>query len=102
MTPLRPKSMVWVIATFAVALLPQLPRMPAVLAALTLFPLAWRIGAELRGHEFHYSRASSGGDLAGAVAAVTRGTGVGERRQIDSPVGCADGCGASRVVRTYG
>jgi transglutaminase-like putative cysteine protease len=49
MTPLRPKSMVWVIATFAVALLPQLPRMPAVLAALTLFPLAWRIGAELRG-----------------------------------------------------
>jgi len=49
MTSLRPKSMVWVIATFAVALLPQLPRMPAALAALTLFPLAWRIGAELRG-----------------------------------------------------
>ena len=49
MTSLRARSMVWVIATFGVALLPQLPRMPATLAALTLFPLAWRVGAELRG-----------------------------------------------------
>ena len=49
MTSLRPTSMVWVIVTFAVALVPQLPRMPATLALLTLFPLAWRVGAELRG-----------------------------------------------------
>ena len=42
-------AMVWVIATYAVALGPQLPRMPAMLAVLTLFPLAWRIGGELRG-----------------------------------------------------
>jgi transglutaminase-like putative cysteine protease len=49
MKPLRRTSMIWVIAAFAVALLPQLPRMPAAVAALTLFPLAWRVGAELRG-----------------------------------------------------
>jgi transglutaminase-like putative cysteine protease len=38
----------WVIATFALAMLPQLLRMPLPVAALTLAPLLWRTGAELR------------------------------------------------------
>jgi len=38
------------------------------------------VGTELRGHEFHYSKISSGGDLAATVAAVTRGSGVGSGR----------------------
>ena len=43
------KAILWVIATLLVALLPQLPRMPAAVAAATLLPLAWRVGAEFRG-----------------------------------------------------
>jgi cobyrinic acid a,c-diamide synthase len=38
------------------------------------------VGTELRGHEFHYSKISSGGDLAATVAAVTRGSGAGSGR----------------------
>jgi transglutaminase-like putative cysteine protease len=38
----------WVIATFALAMLPQLFRMPPAVAALTLFPLLWRVACELR------------------------------------------------------
>ena len=49
MRPLYRKSMVWVIATFTVALLPQLLGMPPAVAAMTLAPLAWRIGSEARG-----------------------------------------------------
>lgn len=40
-------SMLWVIATLGIALLPQLARMPLPVMAITLAPLAWRIGAEL-------------------------------------------------------
>lgn len=39
----------WVIATFSLAMLPQLLRMPLPVAAMTLAPLLWRIAAELRG-----------------------------------------------------
>jgi hypothetical protein len=39
----------WVIATFSLAMLPQLLRMPLPVAALTLAPLLWRIAAEARG-----------------------------------------------------
>jgi transglutaminase-like putative cysteine protease len=39
----------WVIATFSLAMLPQLLRMPLPVAAMTLAPLLWRISAELRG-----------------------------------------------------
>jgi transglutaminase-like putative cysteine protease len=38
----------WVIATFTLAMLPQLLRMPPAVAAMALFPLAWRVGSELR------------------------------------------------------
>lgn len=39
----------WVIATFALAMLPQLLRMPLPVAAMTLGPLLWRVTSELRG-----------------------------------------------------
>ena len=39
----------WVIATFALAVLPQLSRMPAAVAAMTVIPLAWRVASEFRG-----------------------------------------------------
>ena len=42
-------SVFWVIATLSVAMLPQLLRMPLPVAAMTLLPLLWRIGAEVRG-----------------------------------------------------
>jgi transglutaminase-like putative cysteine protease len=41
-------SVLWVIATLSVAMLPQLLRMPPAVAAMTLLPLLWRIGAEVR------------------------------------------------------
>jgi len=41
------KTTFWVIASLSVAMAPQLTRMPPSLIALTLFPLLWRIGAEL-------------------------------------------------------
>jgi transglutaminase-like putative cysteine protease len=40
--------MLWVIATLAVAMLPQLARMPYALVAATVLPLAWRVGSEFR------------------------------------------------------
>ena len=43
------KSMVWVMATLAIALLPQIPRMPLPVMLATLAPLAWRTAAQLRG-----------------------------------------------------
>ena len=46
-TPSR-KAVLWVIAALAVAMLPQLPRMPAAVVAAALLPLAWRVGAEFR------------------------------------------------------
>ena len=50
------------------------------------------IGTELKGHEFHYSRIVSGGDLERSVAAVTRGSGTGNGR---------DGIVAGRVWASY-
>jgi len=41
-------SVFWVIATLAVAMLPQLLRMPPAVAAMTLLPLLWRVAAEVR------------------------------------------------------
>ena len=38
----------WVMATFTVAMLPQFMRMPVAVAVMTLLPLLWRLGAELR------------------------------------------------------
>ena len=42
------KATLWVIATLTVAMLPQLPRMPAPVILAALLPLAWRIGSEFR------------------------------------------------------
>jgi len=42
-------SMMWVMAVLAVAMAPQIPRMPLPVAVMALAPLAWRLGAELRG-----------------------------------------------------
>jgi transglutaminase-like putative cysteine protease len=43
------KPMLWVIATLAVAMTPQLLRMPLPVAVMTLLPLMWRFGFEYRG-----------------------------------------------------
>ena len=49
MNGLNRNTMLWVIATFALAMLPQLLRMPPAVAALTVLPLAWRVSSEFRG-----------------------------------------------------
>ncbi len=41
-------SILWMIATLAVALAPQLPRMPLAAALITVLPLAWRFAAEIK------------------------------------------------------
>jgi len=43
------KSMAWVIAMLAIALLPQIPRMPVVVAVMTLAPLLYRAWGEFAG-----------------------------------------------------
>ncbi len=43
------KATFWVIASLSLAMAPQLPRMPVPVAVMTLLPLLWRIGAEIRG-----------------------------------------------------
>ena len=48
MNPER-KTTFWVIAALSVAMAPQIVRMPLPLVAITLFPIIWRIGAELSG-----------------------------------------------------
>jgi transglutaminase-like putative cysteine protease len=42
-------TMLWVVATLSLAMLPQLLRMPLPVATLALLPLTWRVAAELRG-----------------------------------------------------
>lgn len=42
-------TMFWVIATLSLAMLPQVVRMPLPVTVMTLFPLLWRVAAELRG-----------------------------------------------------
>ena len=43
------KTILWLIAMFSLAMFPQLLRMPLPVALMTLLPLGWRLGAELRG-----------------------------------------------------
>ena len=43
------KTTLWVIATLSFAMAPQLVRMPVPVVIMTLLPLMWRIGAEIRG-----------------------------------------------------
>jgi cobyrinic acid a,c-diamide synthase len=50
------------------------------------------VGTELKGHEFHYSKVSSGDDLAATAGAVTRGSGTGSGR---------DGIVVGRVWASY-
>ncbi|MCG6928825.1 MAG: cobyrinate a,c-diamide synthase [Acidobacteria bacterium] len=40
----------------------------------------FEIGTHLRGHEFHYSRTSAGGDRGATVVGLERGTGIGDGR----------------------
>jgi len=49
MKELRSNSILWVIATLAVATVPQFPRMTFPVAVMTLVPLLWKLGAELNG-----------------------------------------------------
>jgi len=46
---MRPQSnsIFWVIATLAIAMTPQVPRMSALVAVMSLAPLVWRLAAEL-------------------------------------------------------
>jgi len=43
------KTILWLIAMFSLAMFPQLLRMPLPVVIMTLLPLGWRLGAELRG-----------------------------------------------------
>ncbi len=43
------KAIFWVIASLSFAMAPQLARMPAPVVIITLLPLLWRVGAEIRG-----------------------------------------------------
>ena len=43
------RNMMWVMAALSVAMAPQIPRMPLLVAVVTLAPLVWRLGAELKG-----------------------------------------------------
>ena len=49
MNGLKRNTTLWVIATFTLAMLPQLLRMPPAVAIMTLLPLAWRVSSEFRG-----------------------------------------------------
>ena len=42
------KGILWVIAALLIALVPQIPRMPLFIVAITLAPVAWRLIAELK------------------------------------------------------
>ncbi len=42
------KTVLWVIATLCLAMLPQVLNMPPAVTMMALLPIAWRIGAELR------------------------------------------------------
>ena len=44
-----PKATRWLIASLSFAMAPQLVKMPIPLVIMTLLPLIWRIGAEIRG-----------------------------------------------------
>ncbi len=48
MRPLA-NSIFWVIATLAIAMAPQLPRMSVLVVAMSLAPLVWRLAAEIKG-----------------------------------------------------
>jgi transglutaminase-like putative cysteine protease len=48
MTRAESKTILWVIATLALALLPQMERMPTSIVLITLAPLTWRALAEFR------------------------------------------------------
>jgi len=45
----RSKSILWVIATLAIAMGPQFPRMTTPVAVMCLAPMIWRLFAEIRG-----------------------------------------------------
>ncbi len=47
--PTNQKATFWMIATLSFAMAPQLFRMPIPVVIMTLLPLLWRIGAEIRG-----------------------------------------------------
>jgi len=49
MTGPSQKATRWVIASLSFAMVPQLVKMPIPLVIMTLLPLMWRIGAEIRG-----------------------------------------------------
>lgn len=49
MSAVSSRTMLWVSATLAVAMLPQLQRMPPGVLAVTLAPLVWRVLHDLRG-----------------------------------------------------
>lgn len=77
------RTMIWVNATLAVALLPQLQRMPLPVALMCLAPLVWRFAYDLYGWKplrpiIRYS----GTLLALAVLAVSFGEVFGRRASV--------------------
>ena len=62
------KTVLWLIAMFSVAMLPQMLRMPLPLIVMTLLPLLWRLAAELRGWKPLPALARHGMTAAGLVA----------------------------------
>jgi len=78
------KTILWLIAMFSLAVLPQLARMPLPVAAMTLLPLGWRLGAELQGWKPLPSLLRHGLTALGLVALFTSYGNLSGRRSAVS------------------
>ncbi len=77
------KTILWVIATLALAMLPQLVSMPLAVALIAVAPLAWRIGSERSGWKPLPALVRHGATIAGlAILFVSYGDLAGRRAAV--------------------